>query len=205
MAKLPIRYRGKSMTTKVIHHEEAMKNLTAERYLLGELSEDDRDAYEEHFFSCPICFEQIKAGTEFVGHLRRIGTQDPAPALAPGFMSKILGNVSQMAAMGAFALLICVSGVSIYQQSVIRGLRAPQVVSVVTLTSASRGTSKIVTSGRNGIAEVRVIFQPESQFKTYSAVINDAAGREMMRIPLNAPTNEELQVRFNTGAFRNGN
>ncbi len=38
------------MTARVMDHEEAIRNFTVERYLLGELPENDRDAYEEHLF-----------------------------------------------------------------------------------------------------------------------------------------------------------
>ena len=74
-------------------HQEAVKNLMAERYLLGELDAGEREAYEEHLFSCDACFAQVKAGTEFVSHLR-MGV-DPQPAPAPGFLARIIGNLRQ--------------------------------------------------------------------------------------------------------------
>ena len=76
-----------------MEHEEAIKNLAAERYLLGELTESDREAYEEHLFSCPACFEQVKAGTEFVGHLRRIGVEEAAAGAAPASSLPWLGTI----------------------------------------------------------------------------------------------------------------
>ena len=65
------------MNARMIKHDDAVKDLMAERYLLGELNAAEREAYEEHLFSCDACFEQVKVGTEFVSHLRHIGTQDP--------------------------------------------------------------------------------------------------------------------------------
>ena len=65
------------MNTRIINHDEAVKDLMAERYLLGELNAAEREAYELHLFSCDACFEQVKVGTEFVTHLRHIGTGDP--------------------------------------------------------------------------------------------------------------------------------
>lgn len=81
------------MTARIMEHDEAIKNLTAERYLLGELNVSDRDAYEAHLFSCPACFEQVKAGSEFVGHLRRIGVEGPKPAL--GFVPRLVASFRQ--------------------------------------------------------------------------------------------------------------
>jgi anti-sigma factor RsiW len=62
------------MDARMIDHDEAVKALMAERYLLGELNAIERDAYEEHLFSCDACFDQVKAGTELIGQLRHIGT-----------------------------------------------------------------------------------------------------------------------------------
>ena len=33
-------------------HSEAVQLMATERYLLGELSPDQREAFEEHFFEC---------------------------------------------------------------------------------------------------------------------------------------------------------
>src|SRR3954464_13604973 len=38
-----------------MNHDEAMKSLAAERYILGELEAAERDAFEDHFFECNIC------------------------------------------------------------------------------------------------------------------------------------------------------
>ena len=85
------------MNTRMINHDDAVKDLMAERYLLGELNTAERDAYEEHLFSCDACFEQVKAGTEFVTHLRHIGTEAPQAPLLPGFMSRIVTSARQPA------------------------------------------------------------------------------------------------------------
>src|ERR1700685_2184501 len=101
------------MNARMIQHEEAARNLMAEQYLLGELTEDERDAYEEHLFSCQACFEQVKAGTELVSHLRQIGPEAISPV--PGFVSRLMANVGQPFTMTALALLISVSALTVYQ------------------------------------------------------------------------------------------
>ena len=175
------------MTAKVINHEEAIKNLTAERYLLGELSEGDRDAYEEHLFSCPICFEQIKVGTEFVGHLRRIGTQNPAPVFVPGFMSRIGTNVSQMAAAGAFVLLLCVSGISIHQQRVISGLRAPQITPSFFLSDGAKaGGIATLVLPRKTRFELDIQVQQSGGFSSYQGLVLNESQQIKYSFPITA-------------------
>src|SRR5438270_4370765 len=102
------------MNARMIKHEDAVKDLMAERYLLGELNAAERDAYEEHLFSCDACFEQVKVGTEFVSHLRHIGTQDPQVPIAPGFMSHFIASARQPLTITVFGFLLFASGVAIH-------------------------------------------------------------------------------------------
>ncbi len=48
-------------------HNEATQQMAAERYLLGELAPDLRDAFEEHAFDCPECAVDLRAGAAFIG------------------------------------------------------------------------------------------------------------------------------------------
>ena len=47
-------------------HSEAVNQMAAERYMLGELPPDVRDAFEEHLFDCPECAFDIRAGVAFM-------------------------------------------------------------------------------------------------------------------------------------------
>ena len=48
-------------------HNEATQQMVAERYLLGELTPELRDAFEEHAFDCPECAVDLRAGATFIG------------------------------------------------------------------------------------------------------------------------------------------
>lgn len=64
-----------------MNHQEALKEMSVERYLLGELSGESLNSFEEHLFECSECAMDVKAGatlidtarTEF-GSPRRIAT-----------------------------------------------------------------------------------------------------------------------------------
>src|ERR1043166_802969 len=117
--------RKKKMNIRTINHDEAVKDLMAERYLLGELNAVDREAYELHLFSCNACFEQVKVGTEFVTHLRHIGTEDPKAPLAPGFMGRLMANARQPIPVTMFGLLLMIGGFSVHQSLKISHLKDP--------------------------------------------------------------------------------
>ena len=53
-------------------HLEAVRLNAAEKYLLGELSAELRDQYEDHFFDCKECARDIRAGAAFVDNARDI-------------------------------------------------------------------------------------------------------------------------------------
>lgn len=49
-----------------MEHKEAVSIGATERYLLGELGDDERDAFEEHYFSCTECAADVRAASQFV-------------------------------------------------------------------------------------------------------------------------------------------
>src|SRR5258708_18273126 len=72
------------MDRHFMDHHLAVKSRACEKYLLGELSPDLRDAYEEHYFSCTECATQLRMAAELVGAAQQIFAQTPAPAVAAG-------------------------------------------------------------------------------------------------------------------------
>ena len=46
-----------------MNHDEAVQSMTAEKYLLNELSPEVRDQFEEHFFGCTDCANDLRAGS----------------------------------------------------------------------------------------------------------------------------------------------
>jgi hypothetical protein len=64
-------------------HKEAIRIRAVDQYLLGELSNSDREGFEEHFFSCGECSEELRIGAILVDNSRVILRDeffDPAPA-----------------------------------------------------------------------------------------------------------------------------
>jgi len=157
----------------------------AERYLLGELNTDERDAYEEHLFSCNACFEQVKAGTEFVSHLRHIDTPHPQPPLAPGFMSRVVAAARQPAMMAVFTVLICVGGFSIYQQRTISALRRPQVTPTFFLSDGAKaGGVKTLLVPADTRFDIGIQLLQSGDFSSYQGQILDQSGRLEFSFPI---------------------
>ena len=47
-------------------HSEAVRSKAAERYLLGEMTPVAREEYEDHFFGCTECAQEVQAGAVFI-------------------------------------------------------------------------------------------------------------------------------------------
>ncbi|HEX4038828.1 MAG TPA: zf-HC2 domain-containing protein [Acidobacteriaceae bacterium] len=54
--------------------------MATERYLVGELTPEMRDAFEEHFFECRECAMDLRAAAVFVDEAKLQLSQMPAPA-----------------------------------------------------------------------------------------------------------------------------
>src|ERR1039457_2863412 len=65
-------------------HSDAVERMAAERYLLDELTAEERNAFEEHLFDCPDCAVDLRAGAAFVdeakAQLPELTANRPAPA-----------------------------------------------------------------------------------------------------------------------------
>jgi anti-sigma factor RsiW len=127
-------------------HDQAVATMAAERYLLDELPEAERDAFEEHYFSCPECADDVRAGEamrrEMQDAFRVTRERTPLPFRPPARRSfKITGVLPWAVA----AMLVLTVG---YQSVVVipslRSLSEAQVLSPVVLRPAARGETPVV-------------------------------------------------------------
>jgi hypothetical protein len=66
------------MTT--MDHNEAVRLQAAEKYLLGQLPKEQHAEYEEHYFDCVACAEEIKATVAFMESARQAGREEAMEA-----------------------------------------------------------------------------------------------------------------------------
>jgi hypothetical protein len=94
-------------------HAEAVRTKAAERYLLGEMSPRVREEYEEHFFGCVECAQDVQRGAAFVDAARdvlgseTISTTPAKPERKPSLWAWILRPAYAIPVM---ALLLAIVG-----------------------------------------------------------------------------------------------
>ena len=68
-------------------HEAVVRKKMTEKYLLNELGSEARDEFEEHYFDCPECAFDVRAGSVFVERAKSLLTEasvvDPVVSPAP--------------------------------------------------------------------------------------------------------------------------
>jgi hypothetical protein len=73
-------------------HSDAVKQMAAERFLLDELTLEEREDFEAHLFDCPDCALDLRAGAVFVdeakAQLPQLITESPVPARAEAKKTK---------------------------------------------------------------------------------------------------------------------
>jgi hypothetical protein len=183
-------------------HDLAVKSQACEKYLLGELSPDLRDAYEEHYFSCAECATQLRMAAELVGAGQQIFAQTPAPAVLAG--ARIVQESGgwlrwfrPAIAMPVLATLLLVAG---YQNLVLipqlKESRAPRVLPMFSLISANtRGeTVSAFTTEPNQPVGLYVEVPADAAYSTYGISLLDPSGRTTPLRSLNYAEAQKTQV-----------
>ena len=61
-------------------HKEAVELQAAEKYVLGELSQGQRDEYEDHYIDCPECAKEVHAAVAFADTAREVFREEKQAA-----------------------------------------------------------------------------------------------------------------------------
>jgi hypothetical protein len=169
-------------------HLEAVRLNAAEKYLLGELSPELRDQYEDHFFDCKECAQDIRRGAAFVDNARDLwsATADAAVIVRPERAARSWwsGFLRPSFAAPALALLLLVAA---YQNAItiprlkseISQVATPQTLpSFSLITLASRGGDLLtITVPVEKPFSVFVDIPPKGQFSSYLCEFQNEAGK----------------------------
>jgi hypothetical protein len=135
-----------------VTHEQAGQTLAAERYLLDEMSNEQREAFEEHFFSCDECAGDLRAAAAMIQGAKEglAGTAESGRVLTmPAARSPIQRPGWQRSVAIPWAAAASLACVLAYQSGwVVPSLRqegSPLALVPVTLRPASRGAEALVT------------------------------------------------------------
>jgi hypothetical protein len=178
-------------------HSEAVQLKTAERYILGELTPSQRDAFEEHFFGCIECADDVKFAAIFADNAREALRTAPAPEIVsaprPAPARGWFGWFRPAYAMGLVALLVATVGyqnlVTIPQMKHEVAANSPQALQTFSLTtSGTRGSTDTteIAVRRTSPFGIYVDIPNSDKFASYSCEVRTRAGNRKLNINVSA-------------------
>ena len=169
-------------SSQVMNHQEAENTKATERYLLREMTEQERQAFEAHYLDCAICLEAVTFGSDFLNAGRELsqesGVQQVAIARPRLRLWAPMRSLLQPVPAMAFAALLCLAAFSVYQhsritsqQNMIAELKAPSQEVRYVISGAQRRGSDTIALSRNQRLSLLINFIPKHEFTSYRAEI----------------------------------
>jgi hypothetical protein len=199
-------------------HLDAKRLQAAEKYVLGELPPELRDEYEEHYFDCADCAEDIKAASAFVGASKEIFREEAAPVVrvpaaepAPGGFSGWFPWLRPAIAVPVIVSLVAiiafqsVTGRSAKDRSALSEAQAFQ--SSFRVQGSTRGAGEItkISVGPKEAFGLDFDFTPASMSSSYEGRILDESAKSLLTISIPGDlANKEVHLAIPGGLLKPG-
>ena len=176
-------------------HQLSIRTQTPERYVLGELSPQDREAFEAHFFECAECAREVRLAQEFADNAAAVFREEASTIaiasrarprkdwfgwLRPPVLS-LAGGCLAMAAVIGYQNALVIPPL----RSAAREQIGPEVVPSMALAPSSRGVApvlKVPVGAR--FFDLALDLGPQPHFERYACDLRSAAGRSIWQIPI---------------------
>ena len=166
-----------------MNHDEAIRLVSSEKYLLDELSPELRDQFEEHFFSCTECALDVRAGAMLIEQSKVLLSEKPGLNPVPAADSTTPGWLAWLRPAFAIPVLAALLAIIGYQNLVTYpklelATSVPQILPWASLNVNSRGenTPVITVSPGQGFL-LFVNIAPEAHYSSYTADLYNPAGK----------------------------
>lgn len=183
-------------------HTEAVQEMATERYLLDELTAEQRDAFEEHLFDCQECALDLRTATTFVQEAktqlpaltadfpRREAAVDAAADSPKSWFAWLTPLFRPALAGPVFAAMLVIIG---YQNVVmVPALRVaasePHVTPWTLLHTDTRGGAATPVPADPKAGVVLLVDLPtDPGYRSYSFALTDPGGKTAWTLALAAP------------------
>jgi hypothetical protein len=198
-------------------HSEAVTKKLAESYLLGELTPEQREAYEEHYFSCPECAQDVQAGAMLVANVKEVLREESSLSTTADAVREHSGWPSfawlrPAYAMAAMAALICILAfqnlITIPKLKDEAKTNAPlALASYSFIPQGSRGANALVVRPEpNRPFGLYVDIPASHDFSSYTCTVQTEAGVVDLSVPVSAEAaRENVQLLVPAGLLPSGN
>ncbi len=183
-------------------HQEAVETKAVERYLLNEMSGEELDRFEEHFFGCPECAADLEAGTVFLANARAVFEEEQAGRAAESrapWSTWLSGMRLALTFASVSALLLVAFGYQVVV--VVPGLKrelarasAPQAYASMFLRAVTRGDDQVLEIAKGSrVIGLQLDLPLGRSFPNYECRLSPESGgpesgRKAVAIPASAPS-----------------
>ena len=166
-------------------HSEALRLQAAERYVLGELSPELREQYEEHYFTCEECASDVKASAVFAGGARALFEKESHIKIVEGrrpreWFGWLRPAIAAPALIGLLLVLVYQNVVMIpklqREAAALATVQNADFVSLIGANSRGEGT-KTFQIHRDRSAVLEIDIPATGEFANYLCQIREARGR----------------------------
>ena len=181
-------------------HETAVRIQAAERYVLEEFPPEERAAFEEHFFECPECADQVRSASIFAANATQALKEERIHEMAKLKHGERSGRRFWWTLAASSALNVALlAGFGLERfgfQTAKTGIE-PQFYPTVAVATASRGgqSPAALPSGARFFG-ARFDLMPGQQFQSFEYQILDAKGTVRSAKSLSAPAGESSELQL---------
>ncbi len=185
-------------------HQRAIQTLAVECYLLGDMTPREREDFEEHFFECPVCAEDVRNAAQFMTDAKDVLAAEPAGAdagrarLDPERESPKRNWFAWLQPRFAAAAIAVLAVVCIGETIAIPRLRdqaaldgSPRLVASAFLKPQTRGTPAVLKAAA-GQPLILMFDLPESSATVLQFAVNSVNGKVEFTLSSAAPAAGEM-------------
>ena len=195
-----------------MNHETCLETRAAERYLTGELPSAEREAFEQHYFECEVCAQDVRLGAAFAANLSAVFEEDATAKKRGKLIQMAPPRVAWAAALAAGLALFAFTG---WQNAVtipamraqIRVFETPRLLAAVVLPPSARGAAAGRTIDASAGPLIPVALAPGAALGAgpYECRLESSAGAVLWRAPVTSfDSDGNVSVLLPASGMRNG-
>jgi len=173
-------------------HANAMKLYAVERYLLGEMPENEQDAFEQHYFECRECADDLRAASIFLENLKQVAAEPvPAPRPEPQRDWFAWMRWAPLQPVLTGLLLVILGYQSFYRiPNLERTAAAP--VAQAHVDFGVRGEGDAVRAQHGELLQIETNLTPSLWASRYHVVVRPAGGGKAVEFDIDGPPRDRL-------------
>jgi Putative zinc-finger len=176
-------------------HHQAIQLTVVEKYLLDELTPEERDEFEEHFFDCPECATDLRATEDFMAVAKKEFQANPTPkprgaADRKSFFASLWPSALVWSALAASLFVVAYQSLVVFPRfaTEIAELKAPEVLPSISLVGGnSRGGQ--IPAAEVGAARpflLQLDIPTQDRFSSYTCLLYSPSGKLSWRVEVSA-------------------